>query len=58
MVHTIIWGILLLLIGAWLWLAKLGYLSFDLARDWPVIIIIVGLFTVIEGIVYFVRRKR
>lgn len=58
MVHTIIWGILLIVIGAWLWLAKLGYLSFSLSRDWPVIIIIVGLFTLIEGIVFMARRKR
>jgi len=58
MIHTTIWGILLILVGAWLWLAKLGYLSFSFSRDWPAAIIIVGLFTLVEGIVYFIRRKR
>lgn len=60
MIRTIIWGIIIVAIGMWIWLAKLGVITTGIvfSRDWPVIIVIVGLLTVGEGISWFVRRGR
>lgn len=60
MVRTIIWGLVIAAIGMWVWLAKLGVITSGvvLRRDWPVIIVIIGLLTVGEGISWFFRRGR
>jgi len=60
MIRTIIWGIIIIAVGMWIWLAKLGVITTGIvfSRDWPVIIVIVGLLTVGEGISWFVRRGR
>jgi hypothetical protein len=42
------WGIVLIIIGLWIWLSYLGYLQFS--RDWPLIIILWGIYKVIAGI--------
>jgi hypothetical protein len=44
----------------WIWLANLGLITSGIIfrRDWPVIIIIVGLLTVGEGISWAIRRGR
>jgi hypothetical protein len=44
----------------WIWLAKLGVITSGIvfSRDWPVIIVIVGLLTVGEGISWIFRRGR
>jgi len=58
-IRTIIWGLVISAIGLWLWLAKLGLLSqIRFSRDWPVIIIVVGLLTLGEGVSWLVRRRR
>ena len=56
MIRKIIWGVILLLFGLWIWLANLGVIkhSFSFNRDWPIIIIIIGIMTLVEG---FVWRK-
>lgn len=60
MIRTIIWGLVIMAIGAWIWLAKLGVITSGIVfrRDWPVIIIVIGLLTVGEGISWVVRRGR
>jgi hypothetical protein len=60
MVRTIIWGLVVIAIGMWIWLANLGVITSGIVfnRDWPVIIIIVGLLTVGEGISWIFRRGR
>ncbi|MBM3331062.1 hypothetical protein FJY68_04320 [candidate division WOR-3 bacterium] len=60
MIRTIIWGLVIIAIGTWIWLAKLGIITSGIvfSRDWPVIIIIVGLLTVGEGISWIFRRGR
>ena len=60
MIRTIIWGIVVIAIGMWIWLAKLGVITTGIVfhRDWPVIIIIIGLLTVGEGISWLSRRGR
>lgn len=60
MVRTIIWGIIVIAVGIWIWLANLGILTSGItfSRDWPVIIVIVGLLTVGEGISWAIRHRR
>lgn len=60
MIRTIIWGLIVIAIGAWIWLANLGVITSGIvfSRDWPVIIIIVGLLTVAEGVSWAFRRGR
>ncbi len=60
MVRTIIWGLVTIAIGTWIWLANLGVITSGIIfrRDWPVIIIIIGLLTVGEGISWAIRRRR
>jgi hypothetical protein len=59
-IRTIIWGLVIIAIGMWIWLAKLGVIASGIVfqRDWPVIIVIVGLLTVGEGISWIFRRGR
>ncbi len=42
------WGIVLVILGAWIWLSNMGYLSFK--RDWPFILIIIGAYYFIDGL--------
>ena len=60
MIRTIVWGIVVIAVGLWIWLANLGVLTSGIVfhRDWPVIIIVVGLLTVAEGISWLVRRRQ
>ncbi|MBM3322239.1 hypothetical protein FJY69_01980 [candidate division WOR-3 bacterium] len=60
MVRTIIWGLIVMAIGTWIWLANLGVVTSGIIfrRDWPVIIVIIGLLTVGEGISWAIRRGR
>ena len=59
-IRTIIWGLIVIAIGMWIWLANLGVIASGIVfhRDWPVIIVIVGLLTVGEGISWAFRRGR
>ncbi|MFO7675748.1 MAG: DUF5668 domain-containing protein [bacterium] len=56
----IIWGVVLMAVGAWLWLANLGVLPTGIvpSRDWPLLIVVVGLLTAFEGFRWLVRRRR
>ena len=60
MIRSIIWGLVVIAIGMWIWLANLGVITSGIvfSRDWPVIIVIVGLLTVGQGISWFSRRGR
>jgi hypothetical protein len=59
-VRSIIWGLIVIAIGTWIWLANLGVVTSGIifSRDWPVIIVIVGLLTVGEGVSWAIRRGR
>ena len=54
----IIWGLVIVCIAALIWLGNLGILAFSLARDWPIILIVIGLFMIYRGVIYPLRRKR
>lgn len=60
MIRTILWGAIIIAIGLWVWLANLGVMPSGIvfSRDWPIIIVIVGLMSVAEGIARFGRRRR
>jgi hypothetical protein len=58
-IRTIIWGVIVIAVGTWLWLANLGVLAsgFVFRRDWPVIIVAAGLLTLGEGISWAIKRR-
>jgi len=57
--RTIIWGLVVAAVGVWIWLGNLGVVrQIWFRRDWPLIIVIVGLLTIAEGIAHYIRRKR
>jgi len=59
MVRTIIWGLIVAAIGVWGWLGNLQVVrQIRFGRDWPLIIVIIGLLTIGEGISRYIRRKR
>ena len=59
-VRSILWGIIIIAIGLWVWLANLGVMPSGvvLSRDWPVIIVIFGVLAVAEGLSRYIRRRR
>jgi len=46
-------ALFLIFIGAWIWASNHGITIFSFYRDWPVIIIIIGLYLFIK-----LRRRR
>ncbi len=58
--NTIFWGLIFMLIGGWIWLGNLGIIKtgFRFSRDWPVILIIIGLAVLLEGMERILRRRR
>ncbi|MEO0115756.1 MAG: DUF5668 domain-containing protein [candidate division WOR-3 bacterium] len=59
MVRTIIWGLIVAGIGVWLWLSNLGIIRpICLRRDWPLIIVMIGLLTIGEGISRYLRSRK
>jgi len=60
-IRSISWGVIIMAIGAWVWLAKQNpelIRSPVFRRDWPLIIVVIGVMTVVEGIAWSVRRRR
>lgn len=55
---SIFWGIIIIGVGIWIWLANYGIASFKWSRDWPVIIVIIGLATLLEGIAWVKKRRK
>jgi hypothetical protein len=59
MIRTIIWGLIVVTIGVWIWLGNLEIIrQIRFNRDWPLIIVIIGLLTVAEGISHYIRRRK
>jgi hypothetical protein len=53
--NSVIFGILLIAVGTLLWLSKLGVICIYWHRDWPVILIAVG---IIELVRFIIKRSR
>jgi predicted membrane protein len=52
--NRIFWSLLLIFVGAWIWLSNLQLVNFKFQRDWPIILILIGLYEILKG----VRRRR
>jgi pilus assembly protein TadC len=53
-----IWGpIILIVLGVLFWLGKFDIIDFYWSRDWPVILIAIGVFSLVNLIVRKSRRK-
>ncbi len=50
MKSRVFWGITFVTIGILIWLSKFGYFKFDLERDWPIFVILLGIYLVISGL--------
>jgi hypothetical protein len=51
-----LWGaVVLIVLGVLFWLGKFGIIDFYWDRDWPVILIAIGVFSLVN---YFTRSRR
>lgn len=55
--HTLITGVVIGLIGLWIWLSNMGYANFSFSRDWPVLLIFMSLYVIGSGVSRLVRRR-
>lgn len=55
----ITWGVVLVAVGLWVWLANLGVLPSGIvaSRDWPLLFVVAGAIMVFEGARWLVRRR-
>ena len=49
-------GLTLFIIGLWIWLSNMGILNFG--RDWPFILVIIGLYFLIEALIPKRRKNK
>lgn len=50
---TLIFGIVVILIGIWIWFSHFGISFISFKRDWPILIILLGVWIILKS-----RRKR
>ena len=57
--RTILWGLILIVVGILMWLSNLEVIPFSisLCRDWPVILIAIGITGIVEGISRTVKNR-
>lgn len=56
--HIIRSGIVLVFIGAWLWLSALGVPYCNFGRDWPLLLVAFGINLIARRVARAVRRPR
>jgi hypothetical protein len=44
------WGIILVVIGLWIWFSQMGIPFLSFGRDWPIILIIWGIWVIVKTI--------
>ncbi|MCD5383284.1 DUF5668 domain-containing protein [candidate division WOR-3 bacterium] len=42
--NTVFWGLIFLTVGILIWISNFGIISLSWQRDWPVILIIIGIY--------------
>jgi hypothetical protein len=42
------WGIILIIIGLWIWLSSLGVPYISFSKNWPLILVVLGLYIIIR----------
>jgi hypothetical protein len=52
------WGIILVIIGLWIWFSHMGIPFLSFGRDWPIILIIWGIWIIIKTIRKTVGSQR
>ncbi len=59
MQRKILWGILFIIVGISIWASNLGSIPFnlDFSRNWPIILIAIGIVKFIDVIKLSKRRK-
>ncbi len=48
--RTVFWAVVFIFVGAIIWLGNLGMFDFRWNRDWPILLLIVGLYLLIKAI--------
>ncbi len=56
--RTIGWGLVLVVVGLWIWLSALGVPYVDFGRNWPLLLVAFGLYLIVRRAVRHVRRRR
>ncbi len=54
----VFWAIVFISVGVFVWLGNLGIFNFRWGRDWPVILVIIGLYFLTQLIPPKKRRRR
>ncbi|MCX7785869.1 MAG: DUF5668 domain-containing protein [candidate division WOR-3 bacterium] len=60
MIRKIIEALILISIGLWIWLSKLGVVSWRIVfkRDWPLVLVIIGVLIFVEVITKKRRQEK
>lgn len=58
MMRRLWFGIIVLVVGLWIWLSALNVPYISFARNWPLLIVALGLWVVVRGIRRATRRRR
>lgn len=49
-----VWSaILMIVVGAWIWASNYGIIVFSFYRDWPIILVLIGVYVFVK-----LRRRR
>lgn len=56
--HIIVTGILLVVLGLWTWLSALGVPYITFSRNWPLLLVALGVYIVVRAVRRMARRRR
>jgi len=57
--RRMVWsGILLVVVGLWIWLSHLGVPYISFSRNWPLLLVALGAYIVVRRVVRHHRRRR
>ena len=56
--RNIYWALILIGIGIWILLSNYGIVVFNFSKDWPVILIVIGIVEVLDVIFHVSAKKR
>jgi hypothetical protein len=56
--RTIGWGIVLIVVGLWIWLSALGVPYIDFGCNWPLLMVAFGVYVIVRKTVRRARRLR
>lgn len=52
------WGIAILVVGLWIWLSHLGVPYISFSKNWPLLLVGLGVYIVVRRVRRMVRRRR